>query len=278
MNLTDKDELELIQIPNYSVEIDSLLELRGRTRAVIYIKEQLKYTRRYDLETKGEPTVWITIYPKSARPINFQNHYRQWQEMGPTNYIPNTKDINKQTQLYKKVIQKWMIANNERETISVSNTNIDLNKDYINLPNMGPFNRSLYPLYKLLKEGIIDNGSIPIKTRSTKTNINKPDTWIDHLFTNKPLLITNHRIIQTGLSDHKILIFYRKSKRPIEHPKFYLSRKYSEIDWTSLEQQLNNDQLLQSAATDDNPNRVAENIINSINKHLDAQQRIKKYK
>ena len=141
---------------------------------------------------------------------------------------------------------------------------------------MGPFDRSLNPLYRILKEKIINNGIIPIKTKPTKTNINKSDTWIDHLFTNKPLLIIGHKIIPTGLSDHKILIFHRKSTRPVEHPKIFLARKFSEVNWNQVEQDLNEDPRIQQAAIDDNSERIATNIIEAINEALDKQQEVKK--
>ena len=276
MNLTAEIDLEDIQIPNYTLEIDNLLKLRGRTRAATYISDQLKYVRRYDLETDGEAVVWLTLHPKGTKPINFQNFYRQWQFMGPEHAIPNTNSIKSQQNSLKKVVQKWLIAAGERETISASDTNINLNKDYKNLLSMRPFDRALYPLYKILKQEIINSGIIPIKTLPTKTNIHKDDSWIDHLFTNRPLQITNHLLIPTGLSDHKILIFERKSKTPITHPKFNLSRNYSLVDWSLMEQQLNNDPRLNSAATDDNTNRITENIINAINDALDNQVKIKK--
>ena len=253
-----------------------VLKSTGRTRAAIYIKNSIKYQRRTDLEPKNESVVWLTIHPKRAQPFNFQCLYRQWQGVGEGGAIANTNSVQSQVNRLKTITTKWKQSLNERETISVGDTNLDLNIDYTNPTQLSQHNRSLIPIYRVLNEDILSNGAVPIKTRPTKTNIQKPSTWIDHLITNKPEKISDHKIIPTGLSDHLILIFYRKNKNPPHHKKFSLTRNFKEVDWDKLLEDMNQDQRLYQAATTGTSTEIAANIINTITQHLDNQQKVRK--
>ena len=119
LNLTPEVDINLLQIPEYNMEIDNLLKTTERARTAIFIKKQLKYIRRPDLETKEEPVIWITVYPKGAAAFNLQNHYRQWQRVGKQGALRDhnsTNSVPHQKARYLPVLMKWKTALNERET------------------------------------------------------------------------------------------------------------------------------------------------------------------
>ena len=56
-----------------------------------------------------------------------QSYYRQWQEMGPRNHIPNTATPACQKIRFLQIAEKWRTAISENPTYSFSDTNINTN-------------------------------------------------------------------------------------------------------------------------------------------------------
>ena len=92
--------------------------------------------RRSDLESEIEPMVSITVYPVRARPFNFINFYRQWQIVGIEGSVEGTKTDKLQKERFTSVVEKWKISIYQRETIAVSDTNINLDKDFDHPENL----------------------------------------------------------------------------------------------------------------------------------------------
>ena len=57
---SDQDPIEL-KFQGFNMEMDQLINTRGRSRSAILIHEDLRYTRRLDLETGDESHIWITV-------------------------------------------------------------------------------------------------------------------------------------------------------------------------------------------------------------------------
>ena len=96
------------------------------------------------------------------------------------------------------------------------------------------------------------------------------------MITNKPEKIVSHQLIPTGFSDHFVLNFLRKSGKPVNHQKYFLKRKFKEIDWHQLNSDINQDHRLRAAIMSDNTEFIAGCIINSISENMDKQQPVTK--
>ena len=135
-NISTADDLKDYQMENYDLLIDKMHKKHGLARTSIYISQKIKYLRRDDLESDSEPMIAITVYPIRAQPFNFINFYRQWQIVGLNGSIPKTKNEKAQFLRFSTVIEKWKTTINERETISVSDTNINLDKNFNDIESL----------------------------------------------------------------------------------------------------------------------------------------------
>ena len=55
-------------------------------------------------------------------------------------------------------------------------------------------------------------------------------TLIDHIFTNKPDIITNHGVLHIGISDHSLIYAVHKRNMPKTDPKIIESRQFKNFD------------------------------------------------
>ena len=55
-------------------------------------------------------------------------------------------------------------------------------------------------------------------------------TLIDHIFTNKPDIITNHGVLHVGISDHSLNYAIHKHNTPKTDPKVIESRQFKNFD------------------------------------------------
>ncbi|KAK2546822.1 hypothetical protein P5673_033452, partial [Acropora cervicornis] len=55
-------------------------------------------------------------------------------------------------------------------------------------------------------------------------------TLIDHIFTNKPNIITNHGILHVGISDHSLIYATHKHNTLKADPKIIASRQFKNFD------------------------------------------------
>ena len=127
-------------------------------------------------------------------------------------------------------------------------------------------------MYKMLNSEIFSTGTIVINPPPpTKININKNNTYIDHIFTNVPKKIHGQTIIRNGFSDHYLIIFFRKSKNPKSHPSFYTTRDYKNVNWDLICNEMENDIRLTNASLSNSSQEISELIIQSVTDHLENQ-------
>ena len=230
-NIYKNENLEDYQIPGYKLILDKLYSKYNRARTVIYISEDIRFTRREDLETETEPIIVLTIYPFRATPFNFFTHYRQWQIVTSEGALPNTGTPTAQKQRYSEVIQKWINSIKERETIYNGDDNIDLDKNYDNNTTLPTYEKSVAPLFKILRDKIYTEGVTLIRTPPTKHYLNKNDTYLDHIFTTHPAKIYGQTVLKNNYSDHYPVTYYRKTQKGKAPPAYILSRDYKLINW-----------------------------------------------
>ena len=227
VNFTSNDDLSEVSIPGYTIEMDQLINITGRSRSALIIHESIRYSRRLDLETQTEAHVWIAVQLAGNRKINVQCLYRQWQSVGVNGAIPISGTPASQKQRLWDVSQKWKVAMMENETISLSDTNVDFNTLHMRPDQMDHQNRKLVPLIKILQSQIFNEGASFIPTNSTRYNpISKKYNFLDHMITNRPENVISHLIQPSGASDHDMCIFTIKTTTKPNHPKYicYIQR------------------------------------------------------
>ena len=183
VNFTSNDDIADISIPGYNIELDQLLQTKGRARAALIIHESIRYSRRLDLETQEEAHLWITIQLKGNRKINLQCLYRQWRQLDTNGHgIPQTQTPASQKERMWNMSQKWKQALKERETISLSDTNINFNYIHLRPEQMDITDRKQIPLMKILQSQVFNDGAAYILTKSTRYNhLTKKYDFLDHL-------------------------------------------------------------------------------------------------
>ena len=131
-------------------------------------------------------------------------------------------------------------------------------------------------MYKLLLNEIYTTGTTLIKTPPTKININKQNSYLDHIFSNVPQKISGQNIIRNGYSDHYLIQLYRKSKNPKCHPTYRITRDYNKINWDKVREGLASDIMITNSTLSNSPEEISQNIIQSITNHLDEQAPIQR--
>ena len=273
LNILESDDINKMQFPGYKLEIDQLILSHGRARAGIIIKETINYTRLNEIETKGEPVIWIELHLPGNKKIRIQNYYRQWREIDKEGKgLPGTETQRSQNIRFQKISQIWSQQLENHEVISLSDTNIDLSKNFFNSDEISDSDKKLTQIYKMMQDNIFNKGASLIKTLPTKIYDKKMNTYIDHLITNYPQKILDHKVLPYQFSDHLMVNFTVSNKTKIHNPKYRLVRKFSKINWDQLNLDLANYLRIQSASTDTDANMICEKIMDSIQEHMDTQE------
>ena len=187
LNITDKDPNQNNNIPGYKLEIDQLYTKFGRARTGIFIKENIKYQRLKEIEVTDEPVVWLQINLPGNKKIKIQSYYRQWRQLDREGRgIPGTETQKQQNLRFKKIAEQWSQQIQIGETISFSDTNINLDKNFQNTNELENCERKFIPIYRDLNDLIFNRGAAVIKTAPTKIYDDKPNTFIDHCISSHP--------------------------------------------------------------------------------------------
>ena len=277
LNITDKDPNQNNNIPGYNLEIDQLYNKFGRARTGIFIKENIKYQRLKEIEDLNEPVVWIQINLPGNKKIKLQSYYRQWRQLDREGRgIPGTETQKEQNIRFKKIAEIWSQQIQIGETLSFSDTNINLDKKFQNTNELENCERTFIPIYRDLNDLIFNKGAAIIKTAPTKIYDDKPNTFIDHCISSHPKKIINHKILEGSFSDHLIIKFIISNKKIIHSPRFRMSRDFGKMDWEKVKEDLANDNRIQLSQGSHEVNTICENLIAVINDSMDAQQPCKR--
>ena len=275
-NIYLEEDIEDYYLEGYYIELDNLYYSQGRARTINYISQQIKYTRRKNLEVPGEPIIVLTIHPCNSPKFNNINHYRQWQQLFNLGAIKSTGTPVAQLERYKLVIEKWLKSLNERETIYSGDANIDLDKNFNKADTLSIQDAKTTPLYKLLRDKIFTAGVTLIKTVPTKHNLNSADTYLDHILTSAPEKIHSQTVHKGGYSDHYPVTFIHRTNNTISQPNYILARDYKIIDWDIVKDEMNNDIRLTQASLSNSPDEIAVLITESISDHINYQAPLKR--
>ena len=276
-NIKTEDDLNQYLIPGYQMEIDSLLEKFGRARTITYIKNEIKYVRHKEMETEGEPVIWLKIIMKGNKSFWHKNYYRQWRQIDKNGAIDQTETIKSQTRRFRRITAQWAkVLQTGEEVISNSDTNIDLDRELTDKNDLEHHERAMIPLHRILVEEIFSKGAAWIKTPPTKINHNKNYANLDHMITNLPQKIIKHKILKCGASDHLILHYTRLTKNQCHFPKYKNVRDYSKINWTQVKSEIKVDHRFTVAENSLDADVACQALIETINQKLEELQPMKR--
>jgi hypothetical protein len=224
------------------------------SRTGMYIAETIGYKRRRDLESNETSIVAITTKMKGVKPFNIIGYYRQWQCPSIEGQLNSTETVQAQLYCYHIALNKIRTAQKEqRETIAISDMNLNSNVWGLPSAQLGQHNRKLIPLYKLLKEKLLNDGFTLINTKSTRWATAKKESCIDHLMTTCPEKIRSHQLINTGASDHRICIYYQSNTKTVERSRYMIRRAYKDFNQEQFEEEIQKDpRYIQTLQSQDN--------------------------
>ena len=165
----------------------------------IFLKHEIKFKRRYDLENHLE-SLWIEICLKNSKSVLIGCYYRPPEG---SKYL-----INNFSEVFEE--QLTNIVKTNKEIITLGYFNIDYNKidnrDFKSLLN-------IFGLKQVITE----------PSRTTETS----STLTDLIFTNRPENITNKDIFASSIADHDMSACSIKINNIRYNPKTIKCRNYA---------------------------------------------------
>ena len=179
----------------------------------IYIRQEINFTRRQDLEDPEMESIFIEISAKNSKPFIIGCIYRP---PDSSKHLPKNFGTILSTKLQK-------IDDEKKETIIVG----DLNIDYLNND------------HQTMKDTFKINGFTQLLSTATRVTETSA-TLIDIIQTNKALNISHNTVIQAGLSDHDLIGCVRKMNNVKYQPEIIRCRNYSHYNTETINNELRN--------------------------------------
>jgi len=180
----------------------------------IYIKNEIHYNRRNDLEQDDIECVWLELFMTKAKSFLVGIVYRP---------PDNSKYLSKCfEEKFGKTLSK--INRQNREALILG----DLNCNYLDRSN-----------HKSLKEILKLQGFSQMIKSATRTT-EQSETLIDVVLTNHPEKIINSMVVASEISDHDIITCQRKVNNVKHKPKTIKCRNYINYDHNVVREELGN--------------------------------------
>ena len=179
----------------------------------IFLKHEVKFKRRYDLENRLE-SLWIEICLKNSKSVLIGCYYRPPEG---SKYL-----INNFSEVFEE--QLTNVVKTNKEIIILGDFNIDYNKTD---------NRDFKSLFNIF-------GLKQVSTNQLKS------TLIDLIITNRPKNIFNKGVFPNSIADHDMIACSRKINNICYNPKTIKCRNYTnyspeelksdvaKIDWSPV--------------------------------------------
>ena len=150
----------------------------------LYIRDQIPFAEREDLDDPDIEGIWIEIFPDSTKSFVFCVAYRP---PDTSEYLPK--------EFTTKLCQKVKIVNNEKKDVIIMG---DLNSNYLEKEDRFR-----------MKEMFMVNAFTQLIEKATRITEDTA-TLIDVVLTNNPLNVSNTVNIPASLSDHNLIGCIRK--------------------------------------------------------------------
>ena len=234
------NENKVCDIEGYAWELK-----QDNPRISVMVNTSLDYKRRYDLEEPEVACIWVELCPKSKSSILVCQAYREWQLKG----IPGSGHETKQQERWNKFITKLaQVAATNQELHCVGDFNLDRNKwrqvveDKEGEDDSVQLSRSRLPHWQ---QSMVDRLHVDIFNSHNVVNMQQKDSFIkvdkngkvtrsclDLFMTNRPGKISELRLCQTNVSDHHMVMGFRRTTSKMPQPSVVKKRKWSKVNWS----------------------------------------------
>ena len=237
-----------LKIPGYTLRRkDRVIETHGGVS--IYVRDDLKFVRREDLEVDGCEFLWIEIFVQKSKSFLFCSAYRP---------PDNSKYLDKNfCQKFDNMLNTISLEN--KETIMLGDFNCDYKvpRDHVDIKEL----IKTYGFSQLIKE----------YTRVTKDS----KTCIDLCFTTKESFIADTLTYKNSLSDHSMIGVIRKMNCQKYLSKTIKTRDYSKYNPVELKNELRNLPWEKCLISDYNEgwNLFKHYILSTLNKHCPIKEK-----
>ena len=209
----NEDTVIDFEIPGY--ELIKLPRKNGPGGGVgLYIRDQIPFAEREDLNDPDIDGIWIEIFPDSTKSFVFCVAYRP---PDTSEYLPK--------EFTTKLCQKVKIVNKEKKDVIIMG---DLNSNYLEKEDRFR-----------MKEMFMVNAFSQLIEKATRITEDTA-TLIDVVLTNNPLNVSNTVNIPASLSDHNLIGCIRKMNSLRYQPERITCRDFKNYDVNTINNELLN--------------------------------------
>ena len=204
-NMSPECHSPALQIADFSLERDNLLNYNIRTRTAIYVSDSLSYKRRYDLEIPQLPFIWLEIKDSPSKSWLMMAGYRQWRTLGEKNR-KGSHLMKAQLERFKKWTLSMEKAEQEgKEVVILGDLNIDVTPWTNPSTIRSEYQVSMASMLSALMETTNKLNLTLVKTPPTRFQGSDTPSILDVIFSNKPEKLGNPTLFETS-SDHKLIV------------------------------------------------------------------------
>ena len=197
-NLRESTEVSCVRIENYNLlTLKAISNVNMKiSRIVAYVRNDVVYKRRTDLENDHDAMIWLEIKYKGGRNLILGLVYREHKYLMQT--VNNSGTDEEQLTRWRTIVDKWEIAGDTNDVVVMGDTNIDWT-DWNNLSGIHA------RLAEVVNNQIITSGFSQMINKSTHRGIYR-DTIIDHIWLNCPLREIECVVEENLNSDHNVIV------------------------------------------------------------------------
>ena len=225
-NLKQTVEMDKVRIPGYEIYTSYTAEGGVMRRLVTYVREGVNVKLREDLMDTNFSSIWLEINLKQGKKdvkILVCNFYREHKVVG----IDKTDQREEQWMRWSIFLEQWTRALECHEEIHVMG-DANFNWKLIDR-NQGTTNTGIAEATKdiILTQGVTQ--CIKEVTRHPQGGQKHEPAILDHFYTTAPDKLKKIEVIQTGYSDHSIIMGQRETSDKGEQPKYTQKRSYKKF-------------------------------------------------
>ena len=206
------------------------------SRVVVYVRKDVKYKRRFDLENDVDAMLWLELSYKNGRKLLVGTIYREFKlARQPDNA---TASGEAQITRWSRIVDSWEAAGLEGDVMVMGDLNLDWNK-------WNDFTGLKAKLRDIVNDKLITIGFAQIIDTNTHRGVNE-ESIIDHIWINCPRRIICSDVIQNLDSDHEVItaqirgrdLTMNEDKRMVRRWKNYSKERFvtelEKMDWSKL--------------------------------------------
>ena len=261
------DSVSRNQFPGYTLESDKLDKLDGWSRTGIFIRNNIHYKRRPNLERSGISTVWIQAGLPGKKHFLVHAVYRQFRRLGrkETLTLANQKDR------WNQIVDIWAEANLEaREVITLGDVNLDSLVWDTPVERQPQYDKVRHPMYERLRDKILQVGTSKINQEYTR--IDSPPhgrmSCLDHIYYTNPEKVNSIKTIHSTFSDHSMVEMNIKVKKIKTTNKFIKIRSFKDYSIQTFQENIRNHPLYVSTIYEMDTQTITQNLISILQESL----------